>query len=140
MADIKNALFDHLTADDGVSAIVDDRVYPNIAEPKAALPFITFQSIVTRPVRHLGGSSGIRDATIQIDSWAKSSPGATALAEAVVAALKPFGEAPGDMGTPVVSVRGVFLDSERESANMATDENEDVIFRVTQTYSVWYRE
>lgn len=140
MADIKNALFDHLAADAGVLALVSDRVYPQIPDPKAGFPRVTFQLLGTDQVRFLGGSSGIRDVTIQIDSWAQSSPGSVALAAAVNAALEPFGEDPGDMGDPAVDVRGIFLDDERDDGEMSTDKNGDTVFRTIQTYSVWYRE
>ncbi|MGQ3051103.1 MAG: DUF3168 domain-containing protein [Roseateles sp.] len=73
-------------------AAVCPRVYPDVAPPGAAAPYITYQHIGGTPLRYVEGSaSNLRHSMVQINSWAATRAEALAIARGVEDALSTAG-------------------------------------------------
>ena len=128
---IEAALYTYLTAmGSGVRAIVNTRVYPLMAPQNGAAPFIVYQRIGAERAVLSCGQSNLTSATIQLDSYAKTYSAAKSLADAVQERISNFN---GTMGS--VQVRKVFLATELDLLDV-----EPGLYRVSQTYTVWFVE
>ena len=84
------------------------------------------------------GPSGLAQARVQIDSWAKRHDQAVALANLIKARIDGaadvvlFGS---NSPTDDITVQGIFFDSVREDRDDGAD-----MFRVSQDFIVWYEE
>ena len=70
-----------------VLAAVQPAVYPDVAPPGAAVPYITWQQVGGDVVRPVDGLPDKRNAVVQINCWAATRDQANAMALAVEAAL-----------------------------------------------------
>lgn len=100
---IKDAMYDHLLADVGVSAEVDTRVSSGYANEGETLPYIVIdQASGGERFHHMTAAAGLVKVVIQLNLYTAGNLGLEALIEAVRAALDGFR---GNMGTPSVNVR-----------------------------------
>lgn len=128
---IEAALFTYLTAvGSGVRDLVSTRVYPMLAAQNGATPFVVYQRIGAE--RHVTscGQANLTSAFIQIDSYAREYGDAKALAHAVQERIANFH---GTMGS--VEVKKAFLTTELDLLDV-----EPGLYRVSQTYTVWFVE
>ena len=72
----------------GVSALVGNRVYPNIAQKGAALPYIVYSRSDTEKFSSLTGTNDPANARIEIGCTGSTYSSAKAVADAVIAALQ----------------------------------------------------
>lgn len=80
-ADLKQ----HLQADDVISALVADRIFPMIIPKGKAVPAITYTLVFGEPQNSLDGfTSNLRRITVQIDCWSQAHRTMLQLADAVV--------------------------------------------------------
>ena len=107
---LEDALYTKLTGTTAVSDLVGDRVYPAPLPQNIADPCISFQRIDTPREYSLTGYANLASPRIQVDCWAETYEGATALANAVRQAVQGFS---GDIGS--VTVYAVFVVDERDS-------------------------
>lgn len=84
--DMQGALRARIT---GASTTAGTRVYWVDRPQAAALPAVTLQIINDSREQHLKGFQSIRETLVQIDCWASTYAQATALKEAVLAAVVP---------------------------------------------------
>ena len=85
---IESALYDRLTNDSGVSAEVDDRIYPTDLPQDPTMPALVYQIISHVPVHSLDtGPANARTIRIQVTAYADTRRKLTDVREAVVAAL-----------------------------------------------------
>lgn len=91
---LEQFLFRHLIDDAAVGQLVGasgspavGRIYPNVADQGAALPYLTFQIVAGAPEYDLSGAGPGR-ARVQVTARAKDFDGAAALANAVRDVLK----------------------------------------------------
>ncbi len=110
---IEEALYSHLAADAGVSALVGDRIYPTLAPQEAELPYLVYQRVSGPRVRSHGGPSGLAHPRFQITGAAETYPSLRAVMNAVRAALDGFKGTMG--GTGGVEVGGAFVENELDS-------------------------
>lgn len=109
MATVNEALYELLTANAGVAALVGDRVYPVKMPQKAAFPAIVYAKSGGARSHSNDGSSGFNRAVFALDCWAASLAQASAVANAVRLAVD------GYRGTVLgVDFNGVFLVGEEE--------------------------
>ena len=74
----------HLQGGAAVSALVADRIHPQIVPEGSTLPVVTYTSVFGQPVSCLDGfTSAVARYSVQIDCWAKTRDAAAALALAV---------------------------------------------------------
>lgn len=104
---IEEGLYDFLSTDGGISALVSTRVYPGTLPQNWTAPAISYQRISGNRVRNLSGPAGRAAPRIQIDCWADSYSGSKALATAVRSAMDGYA---GLMGTTTVG--SVVLESD----------------------------
>jgi len=69
------------------SAGKPSRCAPDVAQDGVELPYITYQAVGGQSAFTLNGGSGLRNARMQINVWAKSRPDAITLMDSVLAAL-----------------------------------------------------
>ena len=85
-----------LLADAGVSAIVGDRIYPDLSPQTAALPAVAYVRDRTEYAQSIDGTLHGQDAVLQIFCMAKGRAQAEQLADAVVLAVLPVWFVPTD--------------------------------------------
>ncbi len=87
--DMQGALRARLLAAAPVTALVAQRISWVDRPQASALPSITLQVISDERPQHMKDFNDLRDARVQIDCWALSYASASAIKEAVIAALVP---------------------------------------------------
>lgn len=80
-------IFNLLSNDADVSAIVDNRIFPVLSSKNAALPFVTYDTITVQPNDTKTGASKIDDVDIEIVCHSATYQTASDLADAARAAL-----------------------------------------------------
>jgi hypothetical protein len=84
---LEKALVAHLKAHDGLSALVDTRIYPLVIPQDGVLPCVTYQRISTPRQYTIGGTATVASPRIQVDCWGESYASAKDVAAQVLAAL-----------------------------------------------------
>ena len=114
MANLKTAIFEQLSNDPNVSAIVSNRIYRTLAPPDSVFPFITYQRISATHKNDLD----LFTERFQFDLIGKAEEDETLenLKEALLNNLNRF---KGDLGNTGVKVMNVWLEV------IADDYNED---------------
>ena len=135
---LKDSLYEHLTDNAGVSAIVGTQVYPHLAPQNVSRPYITFALISSTRYPHLAAASGVVSQRIQINCWSNTDLGADTLGNAVRASLDGFNDTMGTTST--TDVRRVFLDDESDAFEQPTDGREQGLYCVQQDYIIWHTE
>lgn len=131
---IAEAVYDHLKADAGISAITTS-IYPLFLPQEVEVPAIVYQFISEEIDSHLDGQAGnYRKAIVQIDCYATTYEQALDLAHAVESALVDYR---GTMGTtsPSIDVDHVRL----EIRGQDLYEDDTSRFRVTQDFLIGYQ-
>jgi hypothetical protein len=109
---ITEALRTHLLADAAIAALVGTRCYPLRLPQKVTMPAIVLSLISGGRPGHLRGVGGLARARYQLDSWAQTYDGATALAAVCRQRLDGFAGEWTDGGSPAVVVYAkVFYDT-----------------------------
>ncbi len=80
-------IFDALTDESTISAIVGDRIFADVADGSTATPYLTFQVVSTSGETTHDGVREIEFPSIQFNCWATGREDAIALASAVNAFL-----------------------------------------------------
>ena len=122
----EQALFELLTHDAGVSAIVGDRVYPVRLPDEVVLPAMVYAKVSCIRYASHGGPSKLASSRFQLDCYSADYLEAKRLALAAVAAL--HGKKGGD-------IQAAFNDNETDGFSA-----DDGVFRVTADILIWHRE
>lgn len=107
MADVTAAIRDHLEADGTVTAVVGTKIRRTRARTSDAVPYIVITEVDDRPEHHLGGSSGVALADVQIVCFHTSRGATRALSDLVFASLD--GRAAGAMGDDALVVSSLLM-------------------------------
>lgn len=94
MPKLEEALFDYLSNDPGLSALVETRIYPTKIPEPGIFPAVAWNRISARRTRTYDpyeDFDAFTTARVQIDSWANSFDEAVEVGEAVLAALSGYG-------------------------------------------------
>lgn len=86
---IQETIYEHLTTNAGLVALVSTRVYPAVLPQRPTLPALTYQRISGVPEYSHSGRA-LMQSRFQISCWAATYAGAIALATAVKAAMDTF--------------------------------------------------
>lgn len=130
---IEEALAAHILADADITALIGDRIYPNVAPQDAELPLLVYQRISSPRVRSQSGPSGLAHPRFQIRAKAASYSEARDLAGKVRVSLDGFAGTMGGGGG--VSVGATFLDNERDAYEDALKAHS-----VPMDFIIWHRE
>lgn len=137
MSTLKQALYQHLTADAEVAAIVSNRVYPGVAPKDAPLPYITYQRISSQHERHMTGRAGVAHPRMQINCWSSSGITLETLVNEVRLALDRFA---GAMGTVALNVLGAYLENIRDDQLLQAGASETVYHKASMEFIIWHAE
>ncbi len=97
---VSAALYDLLSADTAVAALVGTRIYPKKAPQGVARPYVVYHKTTRRPSQTLTGYS-IARGIWQIDAWAESFDTAETIGTAIEGALDGFR---GDAGSQTLAI------------------------------------
>ena len=70
-----------------LASVAGGRVYPQIAEAEADMPFVVYRVINKDPAQRLGSAAGLINTSISFDCWADTYSAAITLAEQVRTAI-----------------------------------------------------
>lgn len=71
-----------------LQALAGGRVYPVLAPPTCAAPYLVWQVIAGEPDYHARGASGLQRTRVQVDAWADTYAAAQALIASATTALR----------------------------------------------------
>jgi hypothetical protein len=133
MSTFHTALFDHLSTDAGVSALVGTRVYPTKAPQDAPLPCIIYQRFSDAAEHTQAGACDLASAFYQVDIIGENASSAAAVAEAVRNAMD---------GMRNVTAGGFYI----RSAHLTSEDDSSILFQgsenerylVSQDWDFWY--
>lgn len=134
---LKTAFRDHLLGDATITGYVGTRIFPFIAPPETALPYIIYSRIQADHDITFTGSSGMTDQLLEVDSYASDALTTESMADAVRERCHGFR---GSMGTPTLDVRWMRLVDEDDRLTVANKGSEIVTHRVRQDISIWFIE
>ena len=127
-----------LTADPGVSGLVQTRLYPLVALPPHAGPALIYKF----DVDYAYVLSGVRDVTggLEIRSWAPAYEAAHALADAVQAVLMPAGLPKGFSGLlgGAGGIKTIHCVIEKETEGVVAISPDVFVFEVISLYDLKY--
>ncbi|HYJ44087.1 MAG TPA: DUF3168 domain-containing protein [Xanthobacteraceae bacterium] len=131
---MKEQLRAYLMADAGIAALVGPRVTWVVRERKGEFPAIVLHQISGRRNYAMTAPSGVVEARVQVDCWARSNKDATATGRAVNHAL-------GGLRAELdgVEIQGAFLELEQDLSEPGSPPNEQ-IHRVSMDFIVWHTE
>ncbi len=136
---LKGAIYEELTGDAGVSAIVGTKVFMGAAEQDPARPYVVFSQISSVHENHLTAAAPLARTVIQVDCY-ETKPGLVdTLAAAVIAALRRFN---GTMGTgaATATVRDVYIDDDRDTYDPPKVDEELGTFGRQIDFGIWHTE
>ncbi len=128
MATIEDAIYNILTSNPGVSAIVGTRVYRVRMPDNPQLPAITYQTSYGSQVESFTGYSGLRMPIISIDCWGDTAKLTRDLAEKVRVALHGYSGTYSD----------ITIDNVLEWSFIELYEPDTEIFHVSCSARFWY--
>lgn len=132
------ALRAHLTADATVAAKISTRLYPMVLPQGVTYPAATYQMIYAERDYTHDGPSGLVEARVQFDLYAKTYKEVDAIRKAFIAALNGWH---GVAGSPPVTIQGVFWINEGEAPPVPELERAGTsVYRKTLEAKVWFQE
>jgi len=111
-----------LKADASVSALIADRIDPDILPENPIYPAITYSEIFPGAQYHLSGPSTLSNPQIQIDCWALTRDGAKDLAAKVKTAID-----------GASTIKGLLV------GGFSGYESDTEAYRVSMDFSIWNR-
>jgi hypothetical protein len=139
---IESAIYELLSTDTAIEAIVGDRIYPLVAPQRKALSYptppqthVTYQRISGVRDMPLNGPNGFVVARYQVNSFGYNFEVTDLLAEAIRLRLNSFRGSAG--GHPI---QRIWLDGDMQSYEYETDATETALFQVIQDYRIAYAE
>jgi len=134
---IEDALFEKLSTDAGVTAIIgsgsDARIFPMILPQNVEMPAVHFSRVSGERTYTMDGKDPLTLARFQFESYSRKTPEEVkSLSEAIRKALEFF---KGMIGT--FEIQRIFLESDSDLNNF-TQETE--LFRYTQDFLIHYQE
>ena len=141
MIDVQRAFRELLHRNDAVQALVEGRIYPNMAKQWDAADspscYIVYHLISKQIERHISGPVALAESRIQADLYADTYDTAQSLAMAVNGATDGF------MGTVAVGaddieIRSVRIDAWEESRETANSASETGWHRVSMDFVIWH--
>jgi hypothetical protein len=120
-----------LQAADGLTALVDTRIYPDVMDDPPVYPSVTFQKVGGRGERGAVSNPGLMRASVQVSSWATSRADVTRIAAEVRKAL--------DRKRKVV-VAGVPVDDCFYESDLDLEDPKTKVFFNHMSFKIHYRE
>lgn len=136
MKDMRRALRSHLMGSAEIAALVGDtRIYTVKMPQGTTADTIVFNRISGAGDYHMQGLSGFAAHRYQIDAWAPTADGASALADLIRDRIDGYRGDMGSLSPPTVTVLGVFMADQREDYDDAAK-----LHRMSRDYFIHFRE
>lgn len=136
MPSVMEPILERLKADASVTALIAGRIFPGMAPQGIDLPYVTFTTIANEPLNHMGpGQLADHKAMVQLDCWAASYDLAYRTRSAVNNSLAAHRDE--SASPPIDSILQL---AERDLPEGPEDGSDQPIHRISQDYSIWYRE
>jgi hypothetical protein len=133
VADLKAGLYTYCSTHPVLSALIDNRIYPQLAPPNAAHPYLTYQRLGFERTAHLAGRSALIRSALQLDVWGVSSEQVETVFLALEDALDGY---QGPMGA--VAVRLVRFTSVLDDLEEPSETRQTGIWRSVIQADIWY--
>ena len=129
----ESLLFSQMSADPRVSAIVDQRIRPHMAQQDDPYPFVIY-TVSKQPLQCAAGpvSNALTQGTLSLSLYSTTYDEDKSLAAAARACLGNWSTT--NEGAGVYSCR---LINETEDSGVESEGSEVIVFRVSQEYSIW---
>ena len=128
--DIERVVFSRATTHAGLAALIAARCYPGILPQNPTLPALTYQLISDPMVKRVfTGVTNMRYPRVQVDCWATTYAGCTALAVQVRAAFQNYAVTSSGLALKFTIVDGDFDNYEPDS----------LWFRRSVDLRLWYK-
>ncbi len=134
---VETALFNYLSNEAGMTALVNTRIYASTPPSSPVYPFVTFQVLNNQPAHHMGGAVGLTEVLMQIDAWAFLVSEQQSISEALRNLLDGFR---GQMGTELLEVRKCFLETRNTFQEPDKQGKNLPVHRASLDFSIWHEE
>lgn len=84
---VGKAIYNILSNDAGVTALVSTRVYPDTVPQEASFPYVAYTIVSTSPLNYKDGASPLDEVSVQVDMYSRSYATTQDIAAAVRSAL-----------------------------------------------------
>lgn len=119
-------------------AIIGDRLFPTELPQRPVYPAVVYLIVGGPRDYHQDGPSGLVPFRVQLDAYAETASGVTALRRAIIADLSGFkGLVP---TSPPTRIYGAFADNERDSAEPDLETAGPRVKRKTLDFIIWTKE
>lgn len=135
MSDIGSGIRTLLVAQPSITALISDRVWPDVLPQDAVFPAATYQIIAIEHLGKLTGPTGLVTTTLQIDAWAKTRLAANEVANEIRSELNRFRGIAG-----AETVRDIFADTGRTDYEPPEDGSDNGLYRLSRDYRIWHCE
>lgn len=129
---VSNALYDRLSNYAGLSALVSDRIYPNLAPQSVTLPYVVYERVSGTRIRALNADTDLASPRYQFSVYSNSYLEAESVIEQIRAALQRY---TGTVGSPGVVIEDCTIESETDFYDAQTELHER-----TMDFLIWHRE
>lgn len=134
---IESALYSYLSNKASVTALVSDRIYPQVAPQGTAYPFVTFNVLSEDTQHDMSGASGLTNVAMQIDAWCETVADRVSVSEALRNALDGFR---GAMGTESLHISNFFMTDRQNFVEGDTEGKAHPLYRSSMDFSIWHAE
>ena len=135
MSDIGKTLRLKLVSDAAVTALVGSRIYPLTLPQGVTLPAIRYQRITGNSDPHLGGTTGLAVATVQLDCVGTTYAGAEQVRDAVRESLEAYQGTVS--GVKITSVRAT---NHSDFYDAPAHANDVGLYQLMSDYEVFFTE
>ena len=132
MAYIGQGIFARLSQQTGLTTIVSNKIYPNIAPSNSTVPYVTYHKISEGRIHAMRVDPGLASARIQVSSWSTGKAQVDSMARQTRLALQDYGGTTGG-----VTIQRIFFDGETEISDLEP-ETVAPFYHIAQDYIVWY--
>ena len=140
MSLIQPAFYQYLSSIAELTSVINEKIYPAGVVPTGTqLPYLTWAKTDNVHTNNQGGSSGLAQPRIQIDTWGVTEYEAALIFDIVRRNLDGF---KGVMGTGVdeVTVKVSLLENDREENSPPDDGTQQGGYRASGDFLVWFVE
>lgn len=140
MADPEEGIKQLLAQAQGVTALVQKRIFHGIARQKSRLPYINYIRITGDHSHHMGGASGFASQRIQLDAYTETPAEMSDLREQIRLALDGFTGTVTVKGGDTITFSQLFL-KDNDSDVIGPDEGgTKAIQRASMDANTWHSE
>ena len=132
MAEVEAGIFGRLSGQTALTNLVGTKIFPGMAPPRTAMPYITYFKVSDYRVHAMRGDPGLAGPRIQVDVWSTSFTQAKSISIQVRTALQDFSGSTGG-----VAFQRIFFEDENSFTEMDLETDEPT-YHISQDYFAWH--